>query len=470
MTVELTIDRIDGYSSYRQLAEVSAPTLDDALSQVGDMLDASPSEPLSISMKGRLTRDEQTLIASKVRIDPDGDPPPWIGEFLGDLCGYVESFDWGADMGEMLEVHVAIGDDHWQAMRSPEGDIRLIPHGCSAHLWERTWISFCHWHPGSHASGMCTEMIGLLAPRVEASLTRMEGDEDWLSLGRAPDDDRTLAELLIRFAAQADMRGGGTYLLAAYVHGVFSAKTIEDFVPLDWFSDANPGYAIGAIFSVPDSVLPYLAGDERLAWGREVLDASSSQHAVLKAKMIDAHERGLRPPPPEEWVERFDAGTGGIDVEDETTVFVYGSLEGDGPCVLRLATAERLMAEQSDCASSATVGEYLERCRQQPGRYDPSWVEELAEYFEAVDVPLDAPFSADLLPGADEDGFPADLRTVMLDDLPEEVFEAGIGEVRDEMGAAPMFLLEDDDLPAIIELLVGLGHEVHNGQELLDRM
>jgi hypothetical protein len=153
---------------------------------------------------------------------------------------------------------------------------------------------------------------------------------------------------------------------------------------------------------------------------------------------------------------------------DEPTVFVYGSLGGDGPCVLRLSTAERLMAEQSDRASSATVGEYLERCRQQPGRYDPSWAEEVAEYFEAVDVPLDAPFSADLLPGADEDGFPADLRTVMLDDLPEEVFEQGIGEVRDEMGAAPMFLLEDDDLPFVLEVLVDMGHEVRDGQELFD--
>lgn len=58
----------------------------------------------------------------------------------------------------------------------------------------------------------------------------------------------------------------------------------------------------------------------------------------------------------------------------------------------------------------------------------------------------------------------------MLDDLPEEVFETEHGTVIDEMGGQPLFLILDDELPAILCTLEDLGHRVIKDQELFKRM
>ncbi len=58
----------------------------------------------------------------------------------------------------------------------------------------------------------------------------------------------------------------------------------------------------------------------------------------------------------------------------------------------------------------------------------------------------------------------------MLDWLPEDVFEAGIGVVVDNMGWIPRYDIEESDLPRIREVLEGLGYEVLEGQSYFERM
>jgi hypothetical protein len=58
----------------------------------------------------------------------------------------------------------------------------------------------------------------------------------------------------------------------------------------------------------------------------------------------------------------------------------------------------------------------------------------------------------------------------MLDDMPEQVTESGIGTIVDQMGGMPMYLINEADLSGIRTILEGLGHTVREDQELFDRM
>lgn len=149
--------------------------------------------------------------------------------------------------------------------------------------------------------------------------------------------------------------------------------------------------------------------------------------------------------------------------------FVYGNWGGMQMCVLRRETAEEL-AEEGDDFGVGTYREYIQVCRSKPHLYDRQWVDELAEFFQEQEISLDAPPEVSEMPGYGDGWFPSDARTAMLDDLPEEVFEIEEGTVYDEMGGTPMFFIRDDEFPAILRALEGLGYRATEDQELFDRM
>jgi hypothetical protein len=58
----------------------------------------------------------------------------------------------------------------------------------------------------------------------------------------------------------------------------------------------------------------------------------------------------------------------------------------------------------------------------------------------------------------------------MRSGIPDDVFDAGIGVVVDDMSGIPKYDIEESDLPRIGEVLEGLGYEVLEGQSYFDRM
>jgi len=152
----------------------------------------------------------------------------------------------------------------------------------------------------------------------------------------------------------------------------------------------------------------------------------------------------------------------------KSRVFVYGDWGGIGLCVLPLEDAEELAERGDDFSTVETLRDYLEICRRKPKLYagEAEDIEELADEGR----PLDDPVDVWSMPGAGDGYFPPDPRTWMLDRLPEEVFEIEEGTVFDGMGGTPMFYIEKEELPPILEVLVGLGHEVREDQSLFDRM
>jgi hypothetical protein len=152
----------------------------------------------------------------------------------------------------------------------------------------------------------------------------------------------------------------------------------------------------------------------------------------------------------------------------DSTEFIYGEYTGYGPCVLRAATAEMIASTAEDLRVSPTVRDLIKRYRSKPGVYDAEQIDEIKRLVKDNPLTLDNVIEPEALPG---DGyFPSDVRTAMLDDLPAEVFEAGIGTVRDEMGGILLYEITDADVPRIIDVLESLGHTVRLDQPTFDRM
>lgn len=150
--------------------------------------------------------------------------------------------------------------------------------------------------------------------------------------------------------------------------------------------------------------------------------------------------------------------------------FVHGEYNGYGPCVLRKSTAEAIASKGDDIVGSPTFRHYVEQCRSKSDVYDSVLIDEMESWLEESGVNLDDPLDISFLPGAEDGDFPGDARTAMLDDLPEEVFEAGIGLVHDVMGGIPRFDITETDVIRIVEVLESLGHTVHRDQSIFDRM
>jgi hypothetical protein len=152
--------------------------------------------------------------------------------------------------------------------------------------------------------------------------------------------------------------------------------------------------------------------------------------------------------------------------------FVYGNFGGLSPCVLKLETAQRIAAEGDDISYGyeTSFGGYIERCRSRTNAYDREWVDDLVAWLEEFEIPLDSEFSVEQVPGYGDGWFPTNARTAMLDDMPEDVTESGVGRIVEEMGGIPMYLINEADLPGIRTILERLGHTVREDQELFDRM
>ena len=160
--------------------------------------------------------------------------------------------------------------------------------------------------------------------------------------------------------------------------------------------------------------------------------------------------------------------------KNHSKVFVYGDYLGMGFCVLPKDKAEEFadLGDDVGHGCETTAREFFDRRRQKSGIYDKEWAEELLDDLEAgeFELALNEPLEIFTMPGSGDGYFPPSPFTSMLDWLPEDVFEAGIGVVVDNMGWIPRYEIEESDLERIREVLEGLGYEVLEGHSYFDRM
>lgn len=155
-------------------------------------------------------------------------------------------------------------------------------------------------------------------------------------------------------------------------------------------------------------------------------------------------------------------------------VFVYGDYRGMGFCVVPKDNAEELadLGDDVGRGCETTAKEFFDRRLQKPGIYGKEWAEELLDEVEGseFELALGEPLDIFKMSGSGDGYFPPSPFTSMLDWLPEDVFEDGIGVVEDNMGGVPRFEIHESDLPRIMDILEGLGHSVAEGQSYFDRM
>lgn len=144
--------------------------------------------------------------------------------------------------------------------------------------------------------------------------------------------------------------------------------------------------------------------------------------------------------------------------------------DADDLILLPLEILEAVAESRAVLRESKTFRDYVTRREAaSPSVRELLWWWE--EEFEDVDwIELDDDFDVELLPGFIDGLFPVDLRTLMLDNLDEEITELieRCITIDDHLGGTPKMLVAWSERDEVVSALRAAGYEVVDRQDLVD--